>query len=246
MDELEKLATVDENFYRVYCLGIPGVLKNKIYNNFIIEDPGKWPWKDMKKDGIKCFGLDFGFNHPMSLCEVIYYNDEFYIMERFYEREKTTDQLKVWMEQNNISHEDYIFADSAEPDRIEMLCTSGVITVDDTTQYIEKFNVLPAKKDVKAGIDYIKSKRIHLSASSFNAIKEYNNYKYKEDKNGVVLEEPVKAFDDFLDSVRYAIYTLNILLGLSPDDDISNGTSFAGMITENNVWSEMGFMEKYL
>jgi len=218
--ELENLIDTDENFYRIYALGLPGVLKNKIYNHFKIENSELWPWNNLN-DSLHFYGLDFGYNHPMALCEVWYFNDEFYVKEVYYEREKTTDDLAVWMQLNNISHTDYIFADNAEPDRIDMLCTSrkvsSVIDGNELSIYVHSFNCNPAKKDVKAGIDFIKGKKIHLCSKAINGIREYNNYKYKEDRNGNVFEEPVKAFDDFLDSLRYGIYTASIKFGLNGD-----------------------------
>ena len=38
-----------------------------------------------------------------------------------------------------------------------------------------------------------------------NGIKELRNYKYKEDKNGRQLNEPVDAFNHFIDASRYAV-----------------------------------------
>jgi hypothetical protein len=102
------------------------------------------------------------------------------------------------MEQNRISHTDYIFADSAEPDRIATLGSSRQITTqyadtnEEVSLYVRGFNVLPAKKDVKAGIDFIKGKKIHVCNTSLNLIKEYNTYRYKETKDGIVLDEPIK------------------------------------------------------
>jgi phage terminase large subunit len=37
-------------------------------------------------------------------------------------------------------------------------------------------------------------------------LKEIRSYKWKVDKNGTVLEEPVKFKDDGMDSMRYAAY----------------------------------------
>lgn len=223
VDELEGLAATDENFYRVYTLGLPGVLKNKIYNHFKIENSENWPWNNLK-ESLHFYGLDFGYNHPMALCEVWYFEDEFYVKELYYEREKTTDDLAVWMQLNTISHTDYIFADTAEPDRIDMLSTSrkvsSIIDGSEVSMYVPSFNCNPAKKDVKAGIDFIKGKKIHLCSMAVNGIREYNNYKYKEDKNGNVFEEPVKAFDDFLDCLRYAMYTASIEFGLNGNDGL--------------------------
>jgi phage terminase large subunit len=33
------------------------------------------------------------------------------------------------------------------------------------------------------------------------------SYKWKEDKNGLILDEPVKFKDHLMDAMRYAIYT---------------------------------------
>ena len=61
-------------------------------------------------------------------------------------------------------------------------------------------------KDVKKGIDSVKSFPLRISASSSNLIKEIKFYKWKEDKDGNVLEEPVKFNDHAVDAMRYAIY----------------------------------------
>lgn len=210
VEELEKLQETDNNFYRIYTLGLPGVLENKIYNTYFVEDPATWP--SGLENAQHCYGLDFGFNHPMALIEVWYYEEEFYIKERYYESGKTTDDLYIWMNENGISHTDYIFADSAEPDRIDTLCKSRKM---DGVSY-QRFNVHPAKKDVKAGLDFLKSKKKHIASSSVNLIKELRNYKYKETKDGQVLDEPVKFMDDACDAMRYGAYTMNIRSGPAP------------------------------
>jgi phage terminase large subunit len=37
-------------------------------------------------------------------------------------------------------------------------------------------------------------------------IKEFRNYKWVEDKNGNVLNTPVKMFDHTIDAIRYALF----------------------------------------
>jgi phage terminase large subunit len=107
------------------------------------------------------------------------------------------------MNENNISSTAEIWADSARPDQIQSLCESKEIN---GVQY-HGFNVLPAKKDVIAGIDAVKSRRLHISSDSPRIITEIKGYKYKENKDGVVLEEPVKFRDDAMDSIRYCIFS---------------------------------------
>ncbi|MCK9616080.1 MAG: phage terminase large subunit, partial [Candidatus Omnitrophica bacterium] len=216
--ELESLIDTDENFYRIYALGLPGVLKNKIYTHFLIEDSSTWNWAQLNI-APHCYGLDFGYNNPMALVEIWYFEDEFYVMERFYKSEKTTDDLAFWMEVHGISHSDTVYADSAEPDRIETLCTSRKVTSsiegEESTIWINGFNTKPAKKDVKAGIDFVKGKKVHICSKSVNLIKESNNYKYKEDKAGNVFDEPVQVFNHALDGTRYGIFTMAVEYGLT-------------------------------
>ena len=93
----------------------------------------------------------------------------------------------------NLPRNKVIFCDSAEPQRIKELYNAGL-------------NVKPALKDVKKGIDSVKSFPLRISASSSNLIKEIKFYKWKEDKDGNILEEPVKFNDHAVDAMRYAIY----------------------------------------
>lgn len=194
IDELEDLINTDKNFYRIYTLGLPGVLEGQIYSNWNFEDPSeKWPAN--YKSGMHMYGIDFGFNAPMALSEIWYYDGEYYIRELLHQSELTTTDLIAWMREHNIIKHDDIYCDSAEPDRIQELCNAG-------------YNAKPAKKDVKAGIDCVKGSTIHVDATrSPNIQKEYNNYKWKEDKAGNPLDEPVKAFDHQLDNIRYQIFT---------------------------------------
>lgn len=233
--ELEGFAKTDMNYYRVYCLGEPGVIEGKIYNNFIIEDSSKWQWNKLNSEGIHAYGLDFGWNHPMSLCEGFYWNDEFYVRELFYKRECTTDDLAIWMQANKVDHKCAIYADSAEPDRIEMLSKTRTVTSSisgkEVTRQVNAFNVLPGRKDVTAGIDFIKSKKVHLCSQSINAIKEVQNYRYKKLKDNSFTDEPVKALDDFLDSFRYMAFSIKINCLSNLPDDFSKGYSFGSSLS---------------
>lgn len=185
--DLEDLIDKDENYYRVYTLGLPGVLKNIIYTNYTIQNVEMPAHPQL-------YGLDFGFNNPMALVEVAFRDDSVRVHERFYERGKTTDDLIKWMDKNKISKTAPIYADSAEPDRIEQIRKAG-------------YNVHPAKKDVAAGIDYVKSLNLVITSSSLNLIGEIRTYKYMERKDGSVIDEPVDYNNHALDSLRYATFT---------------------------------------
>lgn len=228
--QLKSFEATDTNFYNIYTLGRPGVLQNRIYSHFQIEDSSNWSWKDLARSQ-RVYGLDFGFNHKMALCEVWFCNNELYVRELYYKEGTTTDDLAIFMQRSGVSHSDYIFADAAEPDRIAVLNTSRHIktklsdTGEEVSIYVPRYNVFAAKKDVVAGIDFIKSHKVHLCSESAGAIKEYQNYKYKKRSDGTVIDEPVKAFDDFLDSFRYAAYSLKVQTNMHVSNDI--GYSFA-------------------
>jgi len=185
--DLEDLINKDENYYRVYTLGLPGVLKNIIYTNYTIQNVEMPAHPQL-------YGLDFGFNNPMALVEVAIRDDSVRVHERFYERGKTTDDLIKWMDKNKISKTAPMYADSAEPDRIEQIRKAG-------------YNIHPAKKDVAAGIDYVKSLNLVITSSSLNLIGEIRTYKYMERKDGSVIDEPVPFNDHGLDALRYALFT---------------------------------------
>lgn len=198
--ELEALITQDENFYKIYTLGEFGELHNVIYNNYVIETFTKHSALDTY------YGLDFGYNNESALIEVQERDNEFYLSERLYQTKLTNtdliEKLKTLVSDNAI-----IYADSAEPARIEEIARAG-------------FDIRPAQKNVIDGIDYVKAHRLHIHTESANLIDEIRAYKYKEDKNGVVKEEPVKFRDHCLDSARYAIYTARHKSGPSAGTDM--------------------------
>jgi phage terminase large subunit len=92
----------------------------------------------------------------------------------------------------NRSHE--IFCDAAEPKTIEELVRA-------------RFNAKPADKDVTEGIRKVKSYPLFITERSINILKEIKSYKWKVDKEGRKLDEPVKFMDHGMDAMRYAVFT---------------------------------------
>ncbi len=66
---------------------------------------------------------------------------------------------------------------------------------------------MPADKSVNDGIDFLQSHKLYISRDSENMVKEIQGYVWKEDKDGNVLDIPVKFKDHTCDSARYGIYT---------------------------------------
>lgn len=189
--EIEMLQFEDENAWRIYGLGEKGQRQELIYPNVEYLD---------SFDGIQfeetIFGLDFGYNNPIALMEISLKDKEFYEKERLHQSFLTNGQLIEWLK-NNLSMQEkryIIYADCAEPQRIKEIADAG-------------FYIKPADKSVKDGIDFCKRYKTYCLNSDINNKKEKKNYSWKKDKNGNILDEPIKFLDHCQDGSRYAKYT---------------------------------------
>lgn len=187
--EIERLRDTDENYWRIYGLGERGRSESKVYSNWSLVD-------EMPE---KCdeyfYGLDFGFNNPTSLVRVGLYDKEIYVDEIIYQSHLTNSDLIEKMKDCVIDGVT-IKADCAEPDRISELRRAG-------------FSVSESKKgknSVNDGIDQIKRTKMFVTKRSVNVIKELKSYQWKQNKDGQILDEPVKFNDHAMDAIRYAVY----------------------------------------
>ncbi len=185
---LELLKDQDEAYYQIYTLGEYAVLKNKIYSNYQIVSKMPESFDEV------IYGIDFGYNNPSVVLEIGLKDDNIYITKELYETHLTNEELIGKLKSFVRSKNAEIYADSAEPARIEEITRAG-------------FNVFAAKKEIKNGIDFVKRKKIYIHESCAHTIKEIQSYKWKEKKDGEILDEPVKFLDHAMDALRYAVYT---------------------------------------
>ncbi len=187
IEEIESLKDADENLWKVYGLGLRGTSSETIYTHWKQCDamPGK---------GEQFAGLDFGYNVPTALIDIEYYEKAVYWDELIYETKLTTGDLIERLNDMKFSKTKELFCDNAEPKTIEELVRAG-------------YNAKPADKDVTEGIRKCKSLLLYITRRSINAIKEAKAYKWKIDKDGKVLDEPVKFMDHAMDAGRYGTFT---------------------------------------
>jgi len=185
---LNELKNQDENYYRIYALGEWGSLKNLIFKPFELIENYPTEFDEI------IYGLDFGYNNPTALIEIGIKDKEFFLKELIYESKLTNTELISRIKQLGIKKYSPIYCDSSESNRIQELSECG-------------FNVFKADKNVKDGIDFLKTLRIFSNPNNININNEVLTYSYKEDKNGQVFDEPVKFNDHCMDAIRYAIYT---------------------------------------
>lgn len=186
VNEIESYRDADENYWRVYGLGLRGTSSETIYTHWKSCDglPGK---------GEIIYGQDFGFNNPSALVRVEIYEGAIWVDEVLYQSKLTTNDLIEMYKSLGIK-QDLIYCDSAEPKTIEEITRAG-------------FNALPSIKDVYVGIQKLKSMPLYITQRSVNVLKEIKSYKWKKDKNEKVLDEPVKLHDHSMDAMRYAVNT---------------------------------------
>jgi len=187
IDEIERLELADVNYWRVYGLGQRGISQDTIYTHWQMckEMPGK---------GEVFYGQDFGYNVESALVKVEFYEGAMYWEEMLYQTRLTTNDLIDEYRILGIHRSDEIYADSAEPKTIEEIARAG-------------YNIQEADKEVLEGIRMIKSMPLYITERSTNIMKEIKNYKWKVDRDGKRLDEPVKFRDHAMDAGRYGVFT---------------------------------------
>ena len=190
--QLEQLINKDETFYTIYCKGEYADLKNRVYSNYNIIPE----FPEIEFDKTYC-GLDFGFNHPQAMSQTFKKGDKRYIKTIYYQSGKTNADFIAFLDKIKFDKSIPIYADSANPDKIKEIKEAG---------YNCK-SAYKAKESVKNGIDHNKTLKIYILESDTAMKEEYYSYKWKEDKDGNVFDEPVKFKDDLMDANRYAEYT---------------------------------------
>ena len=187
IQEIKRLKDTDENLWKIYGLGERGQLKTTIYNPWDIVD-------ELPEGGDVFYGLDFGYNVPTALIKCCLKDgNQLWVDELIYQTYLTNSELIMMLKDILPAHAS-IYADAAEPQRIAEIRKAGL-------------NCRSADKSVKDGIDKMKRMKVYVTRRSTNILKERQGYKWKEDANGNLVDEPVKFNDHALDAIRYAVHT---------------------------------------
>ena len=190
IDEIERLKYTDEQYWQIYGLGEKGISKATIFD---YVECNQVPFEAE----VVSFGMDFGFtNDPTALVKVSKFDNNLYIEELLYRTMMTTGDIHNFLK-GKVNREP-IYADSSEPRIIEELRRMG-------------WSIrasLKGRDSVNAGIDLLKRFKIHIHKDSTNAIQEFRNYKWLEDKTGKLTNKPEDKNNHIADAVRYATYSI--------------------------------------
>jgi phage terminase large subunit len=194
-DENYTNGTVDKRKWLIYGLGKRAKIEGLVFEDYTIV-------KEIPSMAVQYQGLDFGYTNDVSALEDVGIwkgENSLYLNELFYRTRMSSkdiiDELKV------VNNKKKIWSESADPRLVNEIHVAG-------------FNIHAVQKyqgSVKAGIDKMKSMKIHVTESSLNIIKELKNYTYQQDKNGVWLNEPIDDWNHAIDGSRYVV--LSELLG---------------------------------
>jgi phage terminase large subunit len=180
----------NKNWWRVYGEGLLGEAEGRIYKDWqTIDEP---PFEAR----LERYGLDFGYSNDPTAIIAIYYHNGGYIWDEItYQKGLTNRQIAdVLM---NVPKA-LVIADSAEPKSIDEIKSYGI-------------NVLPSQKgpgSVLQGIQYVQNQRISVTKRSLNLLKEYRNYLWMTDKDGIIINEPSPIFNHSMDAGRYGMESL--------------------------------------
>lgn len=188
--EIESLKDKDDNLWRVFGLGERGVATNSVFSKYTVVD-------EIPEGGEIYRALDWGFVDPTSLIEVKKIDDSIYLKELIYSRGLTSSDIVFKLKNLKIDLTDDIWCDSARPEIIEDLKR-------------ERINAKSVKKNtILHGIQLIKRHKVYIHKDSVNLIDEFQNYKWKTNKDGQILDVPEDKNNHGIDSVRYALEMSN-------------------------------------
>ncbi len=189
VDEIERRKG-NKQWWLVYGLGLLGESEGRIFTGWEIIDSIPHEARLVR------YGLDFGYsNDPTAIVAIYYYNGGYILDEITYQKGLSNKQISdILLNQDKAM----VMADSAEPKSIDELKLYGV-------------NIYPTvkgKDSVVQGIQYVQDQRISITKRSVNGIKEYRNYLWMEDKDGVIINKPIDMWNHFMDATRYGFESL--------------------------------------
>lgn len=144
-------------------------------------------------------GIDWGWNSPACFLLCGWYDDVCYVLGEVYRTEMTNseflERIKNLLAQHNLTYGDLdaVYCDAADPEKIEVFYQAGL-------------NTYPSVKNVSAKISTTRETRIVIDESCENLIRELPEYQWKKNKNGDILDEPVKENDHAVDALCYNCY----------------------------------------
>lgn len=184
-ERIERIS--DKELWRVYARGMTGAISGLIYRNWTLCEamPDVYKWR--------VIGMDFGYNDPTAILDIRFSDGIIWVDELCYMSEMLTRDIAQVLQDNNLAQV-RIIADCA-----------GISSINELKK-VYRFKVEPSKKGADSivhGIQTLQAYPMRVTRRSTNVRKELEVYKWKEDKNGNTMNEPIDNFNHALDALRY-------------------------------------------
>lgn len=189
IDEIESLQWKNKSLWQVYGLGQQAIVEGLVFPTFHLVD-----YIPREAERHRYIGIDYGYEHdPTAIVEVMIWGRKLYIRELCYKTHMLTDDIIRALKEIKGSPE--IISESADPRLIDEIYNAGL-----DIHPVHKFG-----GSIMAGITKMQEYEINITKDSDNAIKEFRNYTYRQDKEGKWLNEPIDGYNHIIDSTRYII-----------------------------------------
>ena len=187
--EIESLKWKNPSLWRIYGLGLRSMVEGLIFKNVVIDD-----YIPVEANRHHYRGMDFGYSSdPTAIVDVYIWGKNIYVDEVCYQTQMlSSDIIKVLKEDKNNTE---IISECADPRLIDEIYNAGI-------------DIKPVKKfpgSIQAGIMKMLEYTIHITKRSTNIRREFNNYTWRQDKEGKWLNEPIDMYNHGIDSIRYCI-----------------------------------------
>lgn len=200
-DDIAELENeTDKYWYDVYTLGNWGTLGGVIFTQWDGKSENKLgTWRVEEFDSSKfdsfLYGNDFGFSSDPCAANELHYDKKrrrLYICDEIHAHELTNEMLANLLKP--FVGSGYVTCDSSEPKSIQELNEYGVRAV----------GAIKRKDSVNFGIQWLRQLEIIIHPKCKYTKQEFESYKWKQDKNGVVLPVPLDKNNHHIDCIRYA------------------------------------------
>lgn len=202
----ESVNSASDYHWQVFGLGLKAEKPNRIFN-----------WNEITLDEYRAidtkiyYGCDWGVVDPWGILEAKYYDGGLYLRELNYASENevrakltptelsqimgSEEGIVTWMfKKLGISQKSDIVCDNNRNLKIRALAMSG---------FDYAIPALKGPGSINDGIDTLNAIRVYFTSDSENIKYEQENYSWKVDRYGVILEEPEDCDNHQIDCARY-------------------------------------------
>lgn len=187
--EIESLRWKNSSLWRIYGLGLRSMVEGLIFKNVVIDD-----YIPVEARRHHYRGMDFGYaSDPTAIVDVYIYGKDIYIDEACYQTHMLSSDIIRILKEDKENTE--IISESADPRLVDEIYNAGI-------------DIKPVKKfpgSIQAGIMKMLEYTIHITNRSVNAKKEFNNYTWRQDKDGKWLNVPIDMYNHIVDGCRYVV-----------------------------------------